>query len=208
MSNSPQMPGKTPLKTLCGHLFFLAVALVFFAVFFVKGLTSAGLTGTHGLFTVKECVRESTSHRSTAAHYYDCEGTFRSDDGKVVDNKASLGNLDTGYDPGFKLAVQGHNDSTVLSVLSTATYTVAGREAAIGNFATGFGGLLFIIPVLLFSWLTRFDETTRTIAQQWAAWRASAGTRTRKIVLSAAAAALFGAFVISPALGFALTSGS
>ncbi|MEV0370053.1 hypothetical protein AB0I10_09535 [Streptomyces sp. NPDC050636] len=202
------MSGKTPLKTLYGHLFFLAVALVFFTVFFIKGLTSAGLTGTHGLLTIKECVRESTSHRSTASHYYDCDGTFRSDDGKVVDNKASLGNLDTGYDPGFKLAVQGHNDSTVLSVLSAANYTVAGREAAIGNFSTGFAGLLFIIPVLLFSWLTRFDETTRTIAQQWAAWRASAGTRTRKIVLSAAAAALFGAFVISPALGFALTAGS
>ncbi|TJZ46056.1 hypothetical protein FCH28_26370 [Streptomyces piniterrae] len=179
-----------------------------FVVCFTKGLTAAGLTGTHGTFTVEECFRESTSHRSTASDDYQCEGTFRSDDGKVVDDKASLGSLNTSYDPGFELATQGHNDSTVLSVLSAATYTVAGREAATANFSTGFAFLLFIIPLQLFSWLRRFDEPTRTIPQQWAAWRATAGTRTRKIVLGAAAAALFGMIVVGPVLGFALTAGS
>ena len=208
MSNSPRMSGKTPLKTLYGHIFFLAVALVIFTAFFIKGLTAAGLTGTHGTFTVKECSRESTSHRSTAQHDYECDGTFRSDDGKAVDNKASLSSLDTEYDPGVELATQGHDDSKILSILSGATYTIAGRGAAATNFSTGFAVLLLIIPVLLFSWLTRFGETTRTIPQQWAAWRATAGTRTRKIVLGAAAAALFGMFVVGPALGFALTAGS
>ncbi|MFH8571440.1 hypothetical protein [Streptomyces sp. NPDC017993] len=119
------MSGKTPSKTLYGHIFFLAVALVIFTVLFIKGLTAAGLTGTHGTFTVKECSRESTSHRSTAQHDDDCAGTFRSDDGKAVDNEASLGSLDTEYDPGAKLATQGHDDSKVLSALSGATSTTA-----------------------------------------------------------------------------------
>ncbi|MFJ6747355.1 MULTISPECIES: hypothetical protein [unclassified Streptomyces] len=96
----------------------------------------------------------------------------------------------------------------MLSVLSAATYTIAGRDAAMSNFSTGFIFLLFIIPVQLFFWLKRFSEPTRTLPQHWAAWRATAGTRTRKIVLSAAAAALFGAIVVGPVLGSALTSGS
>ncbi|MFJ9416298.1 hypothetical protein ACIRPT_19245 [Streptomyces sp. NPDC101227] len=200
------MSGKTSVKAILAYAAGFLVALVAFVVLTLKGLTAAGLTGTHGTFTVKECSRQSTSRHSTTSHDYECDGTFRSDDGKVVDNKASMSNLDDEYDPGVKIATQGHSGSTVLSILSAGTYTLASRGEVIEDFSLAFFAVLLIVPYMIFAWRT--EETGGPRLKTREAWRSIAGTRTRKIVIGTAAAALFGMIVVAPALGFALTAGS
>lgn len=207
MPNSTRMSGKPSFGTLCAYCAGALVALVIFGIMTVKGLTAAGLTGTHGTLTVKECHKISRSN-GQPSNDYGCSGSFRSDDGKVVDHKATIEYVDTEYDAGTKLSTQGHNGSIVLSILSAGTYTLASRGEVTEDFFLAFCAVLVIIPYLLFSWLTKSGETGGTNHKLRETWRATAGTRTRKIVVGTAAAALFGMIVVSPVLGLVLTTGS
>ncbi|WP_260635729.1 hypothetical protein [Streptomyces angustmyceticus] len=173
-------------------------------MFATKGLTAAGLTGSHGTFTVQDCYphHSSSSRSSSRSHDFDCDGAFRSDDGKANDGRASLNGVDTDYRSGTRLPVQAHDGSTLLSFLASR-YTLAGRGEVTKNFVIAFSVLL-ALPFLLFGRLTGFGEKGGTVRQMRETWRATAGTRTRTIVLGTAAAALFGMVVVSPALGFLL----
>ncbi|MEW2440088.1 hypothetical protein AB0952_39090 [Streptomyces caniferus] len=170
----------------------------------MKGLTAAGLTGSHGTFTVHDChPHHSSSSRSSSRSYdFDCDGTFHTADGKAADPRASMSSVDTDYRAGAHVPVQAHRGSTLLSFLAS-TYTVASRGEVTKNFMIAFSVLL-ALPFLLFGRLTGFGENGGTLRQMRETWRATAGTRTRTIVLTAAAVALVGMFVVSPVLGFVL----
>lgn len=206
MPSVPPASGKKSLRGRSASLVLIAVVVLASAVFVIKGLTAAGLTGTPGTFTVADCSphrSSSSGHSRSASHEYDCDGSYRSDDGRSVDAEASLSSIDTDHRTGTRLAVQGHHDSTVLSVLSGSTYTLAGRGEITKCFVIAFLILLFV-PLLLLDLLTGFGETGGTLRQWRQTWRATAGTRTRTIVLTTAGVILFGVVVVSPALGIVL----
>ncbi|WP_405408405.1 hypothetical protein [Streptomyces decoyicus] len=204
MPKPPGMSGKRSFGGKCAFAVLLVAVLSASGMFATKGVTAAGLTGSHGTFTVQDCYpHHSSSSRSSSRSYdFDCDGTFRSDDGKATDGQASMNSVDTDYRAGIRLPVQAHDGSTLLSFLAS-TYTIASRGEVTKNFVIAFSVLL-ALPFLLFGWLTGFGETGGTIRQMRETWRATAGTRTRTIVLTSAAAALFGMIVISPVLGFLL----
>lgn len=206
MPSVPPASGKKSLGGRSAGLILIAVVVLASTIFVIKGLTAAGLTGTPGTFTVADCSphHSSSSSRSrSASHEYDCDGSYRSDDGKTVDAEASLSSIDTDHRTGTRLVVQGHHDSAVLSVLSGATYTIAGRGEITKSFMIAFS-ILLLVPLLLLDLLTGFGETGGTLRQWRRTWRATAGTRTRTIVLTTAGVILFGALVVSPVLGLVL----
>ncbi|MEV6565447.1 hypothetical protein [Streptomyces kronopolitis] len=206
MSSVPPASGKKSLRGRSAGLILIAVVVLASAVFVIKGLTAAGLTGTPGTFTVADCFphhSSSSGHSRSASHEYDCDGSYRSDDGETVDAEASLSSIDTDHHTGTRLAVQGHHDSAVLSALSGATYTLAGRGEITKSFVIAFS-ILLLVPLLLLDLLTGFGETGGTLRQWRQKWRATAGTRTRTLVLTTGGVILFGTLVVSPVLGVVL----
>ncbi|MFJ5797028.1 hypothetical protein [Streptomyces decoyicus] len=201
----PHASGKKSFGGLCAHLALLVIVLLASSLFAMKGLTAAGRTGIHGTFTVTDCfVHHSSSsrHSKSPSNEFDCEGSFRSDDGKARDDKASLDGIDTDYDARARVPTQAQRDNSVIGFLNS-DYTIASRGEVTKNFMAAFAFLL-LLPVLLFDWLTGFGETGGTFRHMKEKWRATAGTRTRKIVLTAAAVALGGVVVVSPVLGLVL----
>ncbi|MFF4212694.1 hypothetical protein ACFYZE_25705 [Streptomyces sp. NPDC001796] len=83
-----------------GGLFF-GLALVIFGVGLYNASHAAGVVGTHGTLTVERCWVEQGSRNSSDTTV--CGGTFRSDDGKVVDDQASIR---AKVKPGSKVSVQ------------------------------------------------------------------------------------------------------
>lgn len=68
---------------------FAVLALACFGFSLANAAQAAGLTGIHGTLTVERCSQHSTGgrgHRSTT----ECAGTFRSDDGGVVAEDATV----------------------------------------------------------------------------------------------------------------------
>ncbi|MGW5662000.1 hypothetical protein ACWEWG_18155 [Streptomyces sp. NPDC003758] len=105
----PELTPLAPVTTLpqpgvmgraLGGLFFV-LALVIFGVGLYNASHSAGVVGTHGTLTVERCWVEQGS-RNSSDHTV-CGGTFRSDDGKVVDDQASIR---AKVKPGGKVSVQ------------------------------------------------------------------------------------------------------
>ncbi|MFE0193785.1 hypothetical protein [Streptomyces sp. NPDC058989] len=180
----------------------LVIVLLASAVFVMKGLTAAGLTGTHGTFTVKECTEEAATRRSNKpTNEFSCVGVFRPDDGSTVDDKASLDSFNKDYDAGTSLSVQ-HNDAGVLGLL-TSGYLLADGAQVSTNFLCAFGVLLYL-PVALFVSLTGFGSDGVTFRRFRETWDATRGTRTRTIVLTSTIGVLVGMFVVSTALGHVL----
>ncbi|MFI6771348.1 hypothetical protein [Streptomyces sp. NPDC050355] len=168
----------------------------------MKGLTAAGLTGTHGTFTVRECTKESaTRHSNRPTSEFECAGVFRADGGSTVDDKASLDIFNKDYDAGTRLSVQ-HNDAGVLGLLTSGYLLADGAEVS-ANFLCAFGVLLYI-PVALFVRLTGFGSDGVTVRRFRETWQATRGTRTRTIVLSSTTVILVGMFVVSTVLGHVL----
>ncbi|MEU9501309.1 hypothetical protein [Streptomyces sp. NPDC048196] len=177
------------------------IALLTVALCVVRGLAAAGVTGTHGTFTVKEC----ESHHSRTASYSGrsesgCTGSFRGDDSSLVD-KAFLP-TEIHYGAGTRLSAQSNQDSILLALLSS-DYVLAGGSEAAGDFSGAFLALLIAAPALLYGFLT--GGTRGTFREKREAWRAVKGTRTHTAVVSTAAVALFGVVVVGPVLGLVLT---
>ncbi|MFG2288531.1 hypothetical protein ACGFOU_20995 [Streptomyces sp. NPDC048595] len=168
----------------------------------MKGLTAAGLTGTHGTFTVRECTQEAATRKSNKpTNEFECAGAFRPDGGSTVDDKASLDSFNKDYDAGTRLSVQ-HNDAGVLGLL-TSGYLLADGAQVSANFLCAFGVLLYI-PVALFVRLTGFGSDGVTFGRFRETWQATRGTRTRTVVLTTTAVVLVGMFVVSTVLGHVL----
>lgn len=196
---------KTSFGTRCALLSLFAIILLASAMFTIKGLAAAGFTGMHGAFTIKECEQHhntSSRHSTKSSPEYDCTGHFRSDDGKSVNNDASMSGLDTRYSAGIRLPAEGDTSTSAFGFL-IPDYALTSRGEITKNFASAFGFLLFA-PFLLYSWLTGTAETGGTVRQARERWRATAGTRTRTIVLTTGGVILFGALVVSPVLGLVL----
>ncbi|MGW1028644.1 hypothetical protein ACWD4J_34005 [Streptomyces sp. NPDC002577] len=70
-----------------GGLFFV-LALVIFGFGLYNAAHAAGVAGTHGTLTVEQCWVKQGGRSSSDTTV--CGGTFRSDDGKVVDDQASI----------------------------------------------------------------------------------------------------------------------
>ncbi|WP_411145945.1 hypothetical protein [Streptomyces sp. x-80] len=193
-----------PFLGQCVASLTIAAALLFGVVFFTKGLTATGVIGTHGSFTVGECSVHKVSNTGRkgggphSTHTFDCTGTFRADDGKFVDGKAAINDVEKRFPEEVVLPAQ-KDEST-----PGGGYLMRGSWSAIPKFLGAFTGLL-IADIALFFLLTgvlwKTDGSWQAVG---AAWRATKGTATRVIVLVLAAAAVFGLFVVSPVLGAAL----
>ncbi|MFE3550955.1 hypothetical protein ACFXN2_20005 [Streptomyces kronopolitis] len=174
-------------------------------MFTVRGLAAAGFTGTHGTFTIKECEQHhntSSRHSTKSFPEYDCTGHFRSDDGKSVNNDASMSGLETHYSAGIRLPAQGDTGNSAFDFL-IPDYALTSTGQITKNLMGAFGCLL-LVPFLVFYWLSGTAETGGTVRQVRERWRATAGTRTRTIVLTTAGVILFGVVIVSPALGIVL----
>ncbi|MCZ1007433.1 hypothetical protein [Streptomyces lydicus] len=205
MSKPLRTNGQISFGTRCALLSLFAVLFLASAMFTVKGLAAAGFTGTPGTFTVKECAQHrdtGSRHSTTSSPAYDCTGHFRSEDGKSVNNDASMSGLDTRYSAGIRLPSQKDTGKSAFGFL-IPDYALTSRGEITKNFMCAFGFLLFA-PFLLYSWLTGAAETGGTVRQARERWRATAGTRTRTIVLTTGGVILFGVLVVSPVLGFVL----
>jgi len=87
-----------------GAVFFV-LALVIFGVGLYNAAHAAGIVGTHGTLTVERCwLKQGTRNASDTTV---CGGTFRSDNGKVVDAQASIR---AKVKPGSRVSVQQADD--------------------------------------------------------------------------------------------------
>ena len=87
-----------------GGLFFV-LALVIFGIGLYNAAHAAGVAGTHGTLAVERCWVKQGSRSSSDTTV--CGGTFRSDDGKIVDDQASIR---AEVKPGSKVSVQEAGD--------------------------------------------------------------------------------------------------
>ncbi|MGW1259145.1 hypothetical protein ACWD5Q_29180 [Streptomyces sp. NPDC002513] len=87
-----------------GGLFFV-VALVIFGFGLYNAAHAAGIAGTHGTLAVERCWVKQGSRSSSDTTV--CGGTFRSDDGKILDDEASIR---AEVKPGSKVSVQQAGD--------------------------------------------------------------------------------------------------
>jgi hypothetical protein len=87
-----------------GGLFFV-LALVTFGVGLFNAGHAAGVVGTHGTLTVERCWVKQGSRSSSDTT--ECGGTFRSDNGKVIDDQASIR---AKVKPGSRVSVQQAGD--------------------------------------------------------------------------------------------------
>lgn len=81
------LPRPGVLGRALGGLFFV-IAMAIFGIGLYNASHAAGVVGTHGTLTVERCWVKQGSRSSSENTV--CEGIFRSDDGKVVDDQASI----------------------------------------------------------------------------------------------------------------------
>ncbi|TQJ90387.1 hypothetical protein [Streptomyces sp. SLBN-31] len=116
---APSLPRPGILGRAFGVLFFL-IAVVIFGIGIFNAANAAGVIGTHGTLTVKNCwVERGTRH--SRGHTV-CGGTFRSDDGNVVDEDASIS---AAVPPGSKVSVQRAADWYVRTGFGEAARWIA-----------------------------------------------------------------------------------
>ncbi|UQA93042.1 hypothetical protein [Streptomyces halobius] len=151
--NSRHAPASTRIRCKaisgrCAAAFGPVFILVWICLFVIKGLTAAGVIGTHGILTVDHCIAERSrknDNPSAPPLDFTCDGTFRSDDGKIVDDAASVSGPETDQHAGADLPVNGNNDNVVLSALSFSSYALASRWEITKNFMIPFA-ILLIVP--------------------------------------------------------------
>jgi uncharacterized PurR-regulated membrane protein YhhQ (DUF165 family) len=164
------------------HMAGMVLALALSAGFVWMGLTQAGLTGTHGTFTVEECHavthRHSGKHGTGSTTDYTCTGAFRSDDGKAAQGNAHMSSLGRAYP-------KGHPFSTQLSGNDVMPRNL---EGAAMKFIIA-SGILLIDAFVLFWFVTRLDKNGLTMKETW---RSTRGTPGRAAVVSVAAVAVAG----------------
>ncbi|MFE7663552.1 hypothetical protein [Streptomyces celluloflavus] len=193
-----------PFLGRCVALLVIVAALLFGVMFFTQGLTATGVIGTHGSLTVSECSVHKVSSTGRkgggppSTHTFDCTGTFRADDGKFVDDRAVIDDVEKRIPEGVVLPAQ-KDEST-----PGGGYLMRGSWSAIPKFLGAFTGLL-IADIALFFLLTGvLWKTDGSWGAVGAAWRATKGTATRVVVVVLAAVALLGAFFAAPVLGVTL----
>jgi hypothetical protein len=103
MPLAPTAPLPEPgvMGRVLGGLFF-AIALVIFGFGLYNAAHAAGVVGTHGTLAVERCWVD----RGISRHSRDtpvCGGTFRSDNGKIIDDQASIRDE---VKPGSEVSVQ------------------------------------------------------------------------------------------------------
>ncbi|MBK3644359.1 hypothetical protein [Streptomyces sp. MBT33] len=104
LAPAPSLPSPGIMGRALGVFFFL-IALTIFGIGILNAANAAGLVGTHGTLAVKDCwVQRGTRH--SRGHTV-CEGIFRSDDRKVVDDRAGIS---AAVPPGSKVSVQRAGD--------------------------------------------------------------------------------------------------
>jgi hypothetical protein len=94
------LPRPSIMGRALGGLFFV-LALVTFGFGLYNAAHAAGLAGTHGTLAVERCWVEQGSRNSSDTKV--CGGTFRSDNGKIIDDQASIR---AEVKPGSKVSVQ------------------------------------------------------------------------------------------------------
>ncbi|MEU6576989.1 hypothetical protein [Streptomyces sp. NPDC046805] len=104
LATAPQLPRPGVLGRALGGLFFV-LALVVFGFGLYNAAHAAGVAGTSGTLTVERCWVKHGSRGSSDTT--ECGGTFRSDDGKVKDDQASVR---ADLKPGNKVSVQQAGD--------------------------------------------------------------------------------------------------
>ncbi|MEU9113800.1 hypothetical protein AB0D04_18960 [Streptomyces sp. NPDC048483] len=194
----PQLPSVSEIKRLWGRCLHVAAIVALLAASCVcvwLGLTQARVVGTHGTLTVEYCY--ANHHVTTKRRYsspppddYTCNGTFRSDDGKVLSDNAHLSVGTTTYP-------KGH---TFPATRTGADVMRDDHRAVTTTFLLAFG-LLLLDAFVLFWFLTQFDKNGKTLKDTW---HTTKGTPTRTVVVSIAAVALTG-LAASPLLDLALT---
>ncbi|MFJ7903855.1 hypothetical protein ACIQ6V_25745 [Streptomyces sp. NPDC096198] len=103
----PELPQPGILGRALGALFFV-VALGISGFGLYNAAHAAGVAGTHGTLAVEQCWVKHGSHGSRGTKV--CGGTFRSDDGKTVDDEASVRSE---VKPGSRVSVQRAGDGYV-----------------------------------------------------------------------------------------------
>ncbi|MFI9050141.1 hypothetical protein [Streptomyces sp. NPDC053427] len=178
------------------HLLSIVMLVAASCVSFWLGLNQAGVVGTHGTFTVREChlvTHHTTSgkHGGSTSHSYTCSGTFRPTDNKIaIDDNSSMSDFEKAYPKGHQFSTQRTGASVMLN---------SPREA-MTKFLIGFACLL-ADAFVLFWFITRLDKNGKTLKETW---RSTKGTATRPTVITIAAVALVG-MALSPVLAFTLS---
>jgi hypothetical protein len=154
---------------------FAVLALACFGFSLANAAQAAGLTGVHGTLTVERCSQHSTGgrgHRSTT----ECAGTFRSDDGGVVAEDATVR---AALAVGGKVPVQRSGGSYVRTGFGEITRRIA---ASFGGWLLLAIGVPFAVTGVLprsggqFSLISHSISGTRAApcasGSSWAVWRA------------------------------------
>ncbi len=110
LASTAPLPQPSIKGRALGGVFFV-LALVIFGFGLYNGANAAGVVGTHGTLTVEQC-RVRHRVRGSLVVTTVCGGTFRSDDGKVVDDQASIRAeaVAERVKPGSKVSVQRADD--------------------------------------------------------------------------------------------------
>ncbi|MFJ5535371.1 hypothetical protein [Streptomyces sp. NPDC093261] len=87
LASSASLPEPGIMGRGLGGLFFV-LALAIFGFSLYNAAHAAGVAGTHGTLTVERCWVKQGSRSSSDTTV--CGGTFRSDDGKITDDEASI----------------------------------------------------------------------------------------------------------------------
>ncbi|MER6424217.1 hypothetical protein [Streptomyces sp. NPDC001137] len=104
LAPTTRLPQPGIMGRALGGLFFV-LALVIFGFGLYNAANAAGVAGTHGTLAVERCWVKQGSRSSSDTTV--CGGTFRSDDGKIIDDQASIR---ASVKPGSKVSVQQAGD--------------------------------------------------------------------------------------------------
>jgi hypothetical protein len=145
------------------------IALVISGQGLYHAANAAGVVGTHGTLTVESCWERASSTNRFRRHT-ECGGTFRSDDGKIVDDEATIR---AKMKKGSKVSVQR------LSKGGAGDRYVQARFAVMtGCFAWFFLGWLVLAYGMSFAATGMFPRSVRQAAL---ITRVISGTRVGKV---------------------------
>lgn len=126
------LPQPSIMGRALGALFF-ALALVIFGIGLYNAAHAAGAVGTHGTLTVERCWIKQNG-RGSSDDTTVCGGTFRSDNGKIIDDQASI---QAEVKAGSKVSVQQAGDWYVKVGFGETTRWLA--VFFLGSFVVAFG---------------------------------------------------------------------
>ncbi|MFG2142487.1 hypothetical protein [Streptomyces sp. NPDC048650] len=200
---------ETPFRERSGlGLLFIIGFLGLTPWFAFQAVNAGGFIGDHGVFTVRSCkevVRDTTQYGSRGdktdeTRKAGCHGTFRSDDGKIVDHgvyvsftaddvaengDAFLSHLLGGDAPGSKVSVQHRGPGSVFG----SGYTPANpHKASLSSWMAFFGFALLGLGIFLLA--ANWPRSKGPSLGQ--AWRHSVGPGTRGVVIGLLAVSIVG----------------